>query len=107
MTRITHLMMGDPILFDFLIYHTSGAILGHISFSVVIYRSSWSCMIISTYEIHTEMMTCLLSYHDPLVKLLLGHSVKPTLLMFRCPHAFSFERRLLICGFDSTVDLDE
>ncbi|KAL6324442.1 hypothetical protein AAG906_013046 [Vitis piasezkii] len=31
-------------------------------------RSSWSCMLISTYEIHAEMMTYLLSYHDPLVE---------------------------------------
>ena len=40
----------------FSIYHTSDAILGHISLSVEIYRSSWSCMIISTYEIHIKLM---------------------------------------------------
>ena len=31
MTRITHLMMDDLMSFDFLIHHTSDAILGHIS----------------------------------------------------------------------------
>ena len=106
MTGIVHLMMGDPMLSDFSIYHTSDAILGHISISVEICRSSWNCIIISTYEIHIEKMTCLLSYHDPLVEPLLGHLVRPTLI-FRCPHASSFERCLLICGFDSAVDLDD
>ena len=107
MIEIAHLMMDDPMLFGFSVYHTSDAILGHISLLVEIYRSSWSCMIISTYEIHTETMTCFLSYHDPLVEPLLGHSIRPTLLIFRCPHASSFERCLLICGFDSAVDLDD
>ena len=76
--------MDDLLLFNFLIYHISNAILGHISFSNEIYRFSWSCMIISTYEIHTKTMTYLLSYHDPLVEPLLGHSIRPTLLIFRC-----------------------
>ena len=31
----------------------------------------------------------------------------PHFLIFGCPHAFSFERCLLICGFDSAVDLDD
>ena len=66
-------------LIFFFIYHTSDVILGHIFLSIKIYRSSWSCMIISTYEIHTEIMTCLLSYHDPLVETLLGHLVSPIL----------------------------
>ena len=60
-------------------------------------------MIISTYEIHTETMTCLLSYHDPLVEPFLGHSF----LIFRCPHVFSFEIRFLTCGLDLVVDLDD
>ena len=54
-------------------------------------------MPISTYEIHTETMTCLLFYHDPLVEPRLGHLVRPTLLIFRCPHASSSRR----CLFDS------
>ena len=107
MTGIAHLMMDDPMLSDFSIYHTFDVILGHISVLVELFRSPLICMIIPTYEIHAEMMTCLLSYHDPIVEPFLGHSVKPTLLMFRCPHASSFERRLLICGFDSSRDLDD
>ena len=63
--RITHLVMDDLVPSDFLTYHTSDAILGHISVSIKIYRSSWSHMIIPTYEIHAQMMTYLLSYHDP------------------------------------------
>ena len=79
MIGITYLMMDDLMLSDFSIYHTFDAILGHIFLLVEIYRSSWSCMIISTYEIHIETMTYLLSYHDPLMEPLLGHSIKPTL----------------------------
>ena len=70
MTGMAHLMMDDPLLSD--------AILGHISLLVKIYRSSWSCMIISTYDMHTETMTCLMSYHDPSVEYLLGYSVRLT-----------------------------
>ena len=79
MTGIAHLMMDDLMLSDFSIYHTSDFILGHIFLLKEIHRSSWSCMIISIYEIYTEMMTYLLSYHDPLVEPFLGHSIKPTL----------------------------
>ena len=42
----------------FLIYHTSSVILGHISSSVEIFRSSLICMIIPIYEIHTELIIC-------------------------------------------------
>ena len=56
MTKIAYLMMDDRMLSDFLIYHTFDAILGHISVSVEIYRSSWSCMFIHTYVMHTETM---------------------------------------------------
>ena len=59
-------------------YSTSNSILGHISVSIEIYRSSWSRMIIPTYEIHAEMMTYLLSYYDPPVELLWSHPIKPT-----------------------------
>ena len=65
--------------FDFPTYHTSDAILGHIFVLVEICRFPLICMIISTYEIHTDTMTYLLSYHDPLMEPLLGHSVRPTL----------------------------
>ena len=72
-------MMDDLMSSNFLIYHTLGVILGHIPLSVEIYISSWSCMLIPTYEIHAETTTFLLSYHDPVVGLLLSHSVRPTL----------------------------
>ena len=58
MARITHLVMDDLLPFDFLIYHTSDAILGHISVLVEICRSPLICMIIPSYEIHTELMIC-------------------------------------------------
>ena len=41
-----------------------------------IYRSSWSCMLIPTYKIHAETMTCLLSNHDPPIKSLWTHLVR-------------------------------
>ena len=50
-------MMDDLMLSDFMIYHTFDAILGHISSLAEIYRSSRSCMLISTYKIHIETMT--------------------------------------------------
>ena len=56
MSGITHLMMDVSMLFDFLIYHTSDAILGHISSLVKIYRSSRIYRIIPTYEMHVELM---------------------------------------------------
>ena len=56
MTGITNLMIDDPMLSNFSIYHTFDAILGHISFSVEICRSSWSHMILITHEMHVELM---------------------------------------------------
>ena len=52
---------------------------GAYSVSVEIYKSSWICMLVPTYEIHTETMTCLLSYHDPPGEPLLSHLVRPAL----------------------------
>ena len=40
MTRNAHLMMDDSMLSDFSIYYTSNVMLGHISISIEIYRSS-------------------------------------------------------------------
>ena len=56
MIEITHLMMDDLILCDLLIYHTSDVILGPICSLVEVYRSSRICIIISTYEMHVELM---------------------------------------------------
>ena len=45
MTRITHLVMDDLVPSDFSTYHTSDAILGHISVLVEICKSPLICMI--------------------------------------------------------------
>ena len=57
MIGIAHLMMDDPMLSDFSIYHTSDATLGHISVLVEICIPQLICMIIPIYEIHIETMT--------------------------------------------------
>ena len=54
-------------------YYTFDAILGYVSSLAEIYRSTWSCMLISTYEIRSEAMTYLLSCHDPPSESLLSH----------------------------------
>ena len=59
------------------IYHKFDVVLGHISFSVEIYRSSWSFTFIPICEMHTETRTCSLFYHDPPVEPLLIHLVRP------------------------------
>ena len=79
MTGIAHLMIDDPMLSNFFIYHTSDAILGHISVLVEIFRFPLICMIIPTHKIHTKTMTYLSPYHDLPVEPLLSHSVRPTL----------------------------
>ena len=89
MTGIAHLMMDDPMLSDFLIYHTSDAALGHISVLVEICRSPVICMIIPTYEIQAETMTSLLSYHDLPWEPLLSHLVRPTLFGIWMSSCFS------------------
>ena len=71
-------------------YSTSDSILGRISVSIEICRSSWSCMIIPTYEIHTKMMTCLLFYHDPPMEPLWSHPVRPTFFGIWLSSCFSF-----------------
>ena len=52
------------------------------SVSDEIYRYSWSCLFISTYEVHTKTMTCLLSYHNLPMEPFLIHSVRLTLFGF-------------------------
>ena len=58
MVRITHLVMDDLVPYGFLTYHTSDAILRHISVLVEICRSPLICMIIPIYEIHIELLIC-------------------------------------------------
>ena len=69
MTRITHLVMDDLVPSDFMTYHTSDAILGHISVLVEICRSPLICMIILIYEIHVELMICFYFTMIPLINL--------------------------------------
>ena len=71
-------------------YSTSDSTLGHISVSIKIYRSSWSHMIIPTYEIHAQMMTYLLSYHDPPLEPLWSHPVRPLFFYIWLSSCFSF-----------------
>ena len=59
-------------------YHIFDVTLGHISFSVESYRSSWSHMITLTYGIHSETMVCLLSFHGLSGEPLSSHSIRPT-----------------------------
>ena len=56
MTRITHLMTSDKILSNFSTYRIFDAILGHISLSVEFCKSSWSHMILTTHEMHDELI---------------------------------------------------
>ena len=56
MTRTAHSMMDDSRSFDFLTYHASDAILGHISILVEICRSSLICMTIANYKMHVGLM---------------------------------------------------
>ena len=77
------------------------------SLSIEIYRSSWSCMFITTYEIHVETI-CLLSYHDPPVESLLSHSVRP--ILFRRLDVIMLlilGDTFLICWPDSAADMDD
>ena len=87
---ITHLIIDDLMSYDFPTYRTSNVILGHISLSIKIYRSSWSRMILITYDMYVELMVyCYLimipewslspSGVSPRVESLLGHLVRFTL----------------------------
>ncbi|RVW48458.1 hypothetical protein CK203_088272 [Vitis vinifera] len=80
--------------------HTFDAILGHISVSIEIYGSSWSCMFIPTYEIHVDTMFPPWSLSG--VTQLGLHFAMP-----RCHHAFLSGDALLIYGSDSVVHVDD
>ena len=57
MTRIMYLMMDDLVSFGFFDLSYVRCHTGAYPVLDEIYRSSWSCMLISTYEVHTETMT--------------------------------------------------
>ena len=81
-------------------YHTFDAILGHISVSIEIYGSSWSCMLIPTYKIHVDTMFPPWSLSG--VTQLGLHFATP-----RCHHAFLLGDAPLIYGSDSVVHVDD
>ena len=73
------MMMDHLRSFDFFDLSHICCHTGAYSVSDEIYRSLWSRMIVSTYEIHTETRTCSLFYHDPPVESSLSHLVRPAL----------------------------
>ena len=91
-----HLMMNDLRLTDFSIYHTSDAILGHISLSIGIYRSSWSHMILITHEMHVKLIIDCYLIMIPQWSLSWAIQSGSRFLIFRCHHASSFRK----CLFD-------
>ena len=95
MTGIMHLMMDDLRLFDFPIYHTFDVILGHISLSVEIYRSSWSHMIFITHEIHVKLIVYCYLVMIPQWSLSSVIQLSSHFSTFRYHHVSSSGRRLL------------
>ena len=93
--EITCSMIDDSMSPDFLIYHIFDVILEHISISDEVYQSSWSYMIISTYEVCAETMTCSLSYHDLSAEPLWSHSARPTFLGIWLSPSLLFRRRFI------------
>ena len=79
--------------------------IGVYSISDEIYRSSWSCMLISTYEVYTEKRTCSLYYHIPQWSLSWATQPDPYFSTFRCRHTphsryVSFDASVRFnCGF--------
>ena len=95
MIGIMHLMMDDLRLSDFSIYHTFDVILGHISFSVEICRSSWSHMILITHEMHVELIVYCYLIMTPQWSLSSAIQSGSHFSAFRYHHASSSGRRLL------------
>ena len=89
----------------FLTYHTSSAILGHISILDESYRSSWSCVITPTYEMRIETMTCSLflwwffsgGSREPFSYARTSRHLDAIMLLH--PRDTSW-----ICGYDSVMD---
>ena len=84
--------MDDPMLFDFLIYHTFDTILGHISFSFEICRSSWSHMILITHEMHVKLIAYCYLITIPQWSLSWAIQSSSHFLAFRYHHVSSFGR---------------
>ena len=71
------------------------AILGHISLSVEIFRSSWSHMILTTHGTHDELIVYCYLVVIPRWSLSWAIQLGSHFLAFRYRHASSFERRFL------------
>ena len=100
--EVTCAMMDDFMTFVLRTCRAPDAILGHISVSIEIYGSSWSCMLIPTYEIHIDTMF-------PPWSLSGVTQLGLHFAMLRCHHAFLPRDAPLINGSDSVVhvgDLD-
>ena len=60
------------------------------SVSDEIYGPSWSCMVIITYWMHTETLTCSLPYHNTSVEPLQIHLARPSFFGIWLPSCFLF-----------------
>ena len=99
------LMSHDSMIDDFMSSDLwpairSMPILGHISFSIEIYGSSWSCTLIPTYEIHFDTMF-------PPWSLSGVTQLGLHLATLRCHHAFLPRDAPLIYGSVSVVHVDD
>ena len=103
--RRSSLMSHDPMIDDFMSSDLwpairSMPILGHISFSIEIYGSSWSCTLIPTYEIHFDTMF-------PPSSLSGVTQLGLHLTTLWCHHAFLPRDASLIYGSFSVVHVDD
>ena len=100
MTSVTCATIDDFMTFVLRTCRALDVILGHISFSVEIYGSSWSCTLIPTYEIHIDTMFPPWSLSG-VTQLGLHFAT------LRCHHAFLPGDAHLIYGSDSVVHVDD
>ena len=99
-TYVAWSIIDDFMSPDFWPVIRSMPILGHISVLIEIYGSSWSCMLIPTYEIHIDTMFPPWSLSG-VTQLGLHFAT------LRCHHAFLPGDAPLIYGSDSVVHVDD
>ena len=93
MIGITHLMIDDLRSSDFPIYHTSMPYWGIFPFSIEIYRSSWSHMILTAHGMHDELIVYCYLIMIPQWSLFRAIKSGSYFPAFRYHHASSFGRR--------------
>ena len=76
MIGITHLMIDDLMLSDFLIYHTSNVILGHIPSWLRFIDLHWFVWSSPLTRCMSSWWSIFLFYHNSPMELLLSHSIK-------------------------------